>query len=176
MFESLLSGSFADSSTNPILDGGDTLTPAEESELFLVALQDECSSNEEFMSIVNESATEFGLYGLIGNVEEAMEATKKIIVKVTTQEVLNRVQKRTCIRLAAKDQSQFYKKYKFHRTKMIEYRLAIYQRYGSRAKPIAKKAIQNARNKAKAAGNVDIAAKMDRQIKKINDSKKPTEK
>lgn len=172
MFESLLNGSLGtESSTNPILDSGNELTPAEESELFLVALQDNCSSNEEFLQIVQESATEFGLYGLLGNVEEAMEATKRVVVRVTTAEVLDRVQKRTCIRLAAKDGSQLYNKYKFHRTKMIEYRLAMYQRYSAKAKPIAKKAIQNSRNKARAAGNVDIASKMDKQIKKMNDPK-----
>lgn len=159
---------------------GADLTPSLEAELFLIAMQDECDSEEEFNRLVTESAIDLEIYKIIPDaslVTTAMESgyNKKVVTKQTKSTVANRIEKRACIRLAEADDGPLWKKYKKGRTMMLEARQEIYEKYGSRGSKAAKTAMKNASKKAASMqtknGN-DIVAKMDKQIKKI-DKKSP---
>lgn len=102
-------------------------------------------------------------------VEAATEAQKKITVKDWKGASMNRVTKRTCIRLAARDGYPAYAKYIKHRKEMIKAREDIYSHYENKAKQIAKKTLQNAGRKASNMGGTSGAAltkKINSQIKK----------
>lgn len=149
---------------------GDTST---ESALFLSALKDECTA-EEYEALVNESAIEMELYGLIDSASIATEAQKNI-VKLNNAAVFNRTEKRTAIRLAERANDQLFEKYAKFRKLMIEYRMKIYEKYGSKAKSEARRIISNSRRKASSMNSSSgktIVDKMDKQIKKFNKDKK----
>lgn len=154
--------------------------PTIESEIVLTALRDECSSNEEFANLVNSSAIEMSLYGVIDDADVAMETVKKIVIKDYKKVNFNRIQRRTAIRLAMKANDAEYRKYRKHRDLMIEARNRIYVKYGARAKSESRRIIQNAKRKSsniESSQGKSITEKMDAQIKKASaDDKKNSKK
>lgn len=143
------------------------LTADDDALLFLTALEAE-STPEEFRAILEQQGPELMLRGLLPS-SSAMEAgTKRVVITIDKKTTFDRVQKRACIRLAAANNDQLYDKYKFHRIKMIEYRLAMYDKYGSRARAAAKKSLQGSRDKSSTMKNSNsITDKIDNQLKKI---------
>lgn len=140
---------------------------AVESEIFLSVLRNECSSDEEFASILESCGTELALYGLLTDPELAMEAAKKVVVKDWKTANFNRVAKRTAIRMAMINNDPLYTKYKKYRDLLIEARDKIYQKYSGKAAKEAKKIIANARKKAgnmSSAPGKDIVSKIDKAI------------
>lgn len=138
-----------------------------ESEIFLTALEAECTP-EEFAEICEESMAEMAIYNLVADPEIATEATKSI-VKMNKSAKFSAIERRAAIRLAEKANDPAYTKYAKGRKLMLENRDTIYKKYGAKAKSEAKKVIQNSRRKASAmnsdAGH-SIVDKMDRQIAK----------
>ena len=150
-----------------------TLDAADESAIFLTALQDVCTP-EEYEELVLENATELALYGLIENADMVTEA-KKIVYKQTKEMNMNREQARAALRLAKKADSVDYKQYKKYRNLMIQARNKIYAKYGAKAKTEAKKVLQNSKRKASASNSVTgstITKKMDKKIKEIEKKSK----
>jgi len=150
------------------LEDDDIIDGALEAEIFLAALREECENEEEYDRIATECATELELYGLIHSAEIVTEARKNI-VKLNKEANYSKIEKRTAIRLAEKDNSSLYKAYIKGRKLMIAARIKIYERYLSKARPIAKKIIANSRRKAsamKSAGGATITQKMDAVIAK----------
>lgn len=142
---------------------------AMESEIFMEALREECTP-EEYNAIMEDSAVEMALYGLIDDADVAMEANRTI-VKMSKQGSFNRIEKRAAIRLAQKAQDSLYEKYAKYRKLFIEFRDKIYQKYGTKAKTEAKKILQNSRRKATSmpsAAGKSIVDKMDVSIKKAS--------
>lgn len=138
-----------------------------ETEIFLTALEEECTP-PEFETLMDQAAMEMALYGLIGDLDEATEATKTI-VKMNKTAKYSAIEHRAAIRLAAKGSDPAYQKYAKGRAMMIEARNAIYTKYGAKAKSEAKKIIQNSKRKASAMGSSagkSINDKMDAQIAK----------
>lgn len=125
----------------------DNIDIALETEIFLAALREECNSEEEFNHLVTEGVIELELYGLIDNASAVLEA-RNTIVRMNKADNLKKIEKRTAIRLAEKKNDALYKAYQKGRKLMITARLKIYEKYGSKAKPIAKKIVQNSRRKA----------------------------
>ena len=146
-----------------------TLDAADESAIFLAALQDTCTP-EEYESLVMENATELELYGLIESANIVTEATKIVKHKITKKENLNREQAKAALRLAKKANDSLWKQYSMHRSKMKEARAKIMDKYGSKSKTEAKKVLQNSKRKASSMNTVTgktIQAKMDKKIKEM---------
>lgn len=146
-----------------------------ESEIILTAIRNECENDEQFSALLEAAGTEMALYDIISDADMATEAAKKIVVKDWKVANLNRIAKRTAIRMAMVNNDPLYTKYKKYRDLLIECREKIYQKYGSKALKEAKKIIMNARNKASnmnSAAGKDIAAKMDAQIAKAEANSK----
>ena len=144
------------------------LDAADESAIFLAALQDVCTK-EEYEQLVFESATELALFGLINNANIATEATK-VVYKQTKAMNLNREQSKASLRLAKKADSPEWKLYKKHRTAMIAIREKIYEKFASKAKAEAKQVINNSKKKASAMNSTTgktIVAKMDKKISEM---------
>ena len=149
------------------------LESADEAAIFLAALQDVCTE-EEYNAIVNESATELALFGLIDNAEIATEA-KKIVYKQTKTMNLNREQAKAAFRLAKKANSPEWKQYTKHRKLMIEAREKIFAKFNTKAKTEAKKVVNNSKRKASAMNSVTgktIVEKMDKKIKEVESQNK----
>ncbi len=156
------SESFLDLDDDAIIDS------ALETEIFLMALREECESEAEYDRIVTEGATELELYGLIHEADIVTEA-KKNIVRLNKQANINMVEKRTAIRMAEKDNSPLYRAYSKGRQLMIASRLKIYEKYGSKAKTVARKVISNSRRRARAMKSDSgkaVSEKMDRASNK----------
>ena len=146
-----------------------SLDAADESAIFLAAMQEECTA-EEYNALVMENATELALYGLIDNADIVTEA-KKISYKQTKQLTFTREQSRAVMRLARKNNDPEYKKYKMYHAKMKESRDKLRTKYGSKAKTEAKQIINGARRKASSMNSVTgktISDKMDKRIKEMS--------
>lgn len=148
------------------------LDAADESAIFLAALQDTCTA-EEYNDLVMENLTELELYGLIESAEVVTEGLKIIKHKVTKQENLNREQAKAAFRLARKADDSEMKKYNKHRKLMIESREKIFKKYGAKAKSEARRVIQGAKRKASSMPStsttgMSITEKMDKKINEIN--------
>lgn len=146
-----------------------------ESEIILTAIRNECESDEQFSALLESAGTELALYDVISDADMATEAAKKIVVKDWKQASLNRIAKRTAIRMAMVNGDPMYTKYKKYRDLLIETREKIYTKYGSKALKEAKKIIMNARNKAanmNSKAGKDITSKIDAQIAKAEASSK----
>ena len=156
------------------LDDGDdyTLTPADESAIFLEALASECETPEEFFNVVEENAVTLEMYGVLESASAALEAVKRMKVDNWKQVNLSRVTGNQAIRMAAAANSPDYKKYKKYRALYIKYKKKIEEKYKSRAKSVARKSIQNSQRKtASAKGNTaasGITKKMDNAIKNLD--------
>lgn len=147
------------------------LTKADESAIFLAAIQDACSP-EEF-NLVMENAHELELYGLIESAEIATEA-KKIVYKQTKQMNLNREQMKAVIRLARRANTASYKKYHKGRMMMLEGREEMVKQFGGKAKSEAKRVLTNAKKKSSSmkgstVTGKTISDKMDKKIKEISE-------
>lgn len=157
-------------------------TIEDDTKAFLIVMQ-ENSTPEEFSKIM-ESLTEYAAYGLVDldvvnkclSVEtvpatEGVKISSKTIVKFNKAAILNRLQKRNCILLAERANDSNFVKYKKYRTLMKEFREKIYTRYGSKSTSLARKQLQNMRNKSSAmpsdAGK-NITAKIDTAISHAN--------
>lgn len=150
------------------------LTPADESAIFLAALQDACETEEEYNQLVMENAQALELYGLIDSAEIATEA-KKIVIKQTKQMNLNREQAKAAIRIARRANSADYKKYEKGRRMMLEARAEIVKKYQSKAKTEAKKVLVNSKRKASSMNSnagKDIVKKMDKKIAEVEKKSK----
>lgn len=149
------------------------LTPADESAIFLAALEEMCTP-EEFKTLVLESATELELYGLIDDASIVMEA-KKIMYKQTKQMDMNREQAKACLRMAKNAGDAEWKKYHKGRSMMLESREVIYRKYGSRARSEARRVLSDARRKAssmKSPVGTNITEKLDRKVALVNSGNK----
>lgn len=133
-----------------------SLSPADEADIFLTAIQDALTP-EEYASVM-ENLTELELYGLIESAEIATEA-KKIVYKQTKQMNLNREQAKAAFRLAKKANAGCWKKYHHHRQEMIKNRDIIFRTYGPKAKSEAKRVIMNSRKKASSMSNNTVTGK-----------------
>lgn len=146
-------------------------SPADEAFLFLTALEEE-STPEEYLEILENSAVEMQMYGLIPDASVALEAQKNI-VKLNKLATFSKVQKRAAIRLAAQTNDQNYKLYRKGRDMMIAARDKIMTKYGAKAKQEAKKSIANSKKKAmgmKSSGGKSIEKKIDRTIAKLDNN------
>lgn len=155
------------------------LTPADESVYFLDALMSECSSLEEFQSIVLEQAVDFQLYGLIEDADAAMEAVKKIKIDDWKHVNFNRLVHRECIRLAKKNKDPNYAKYHMFREKMRGFRSKIFTRWENKAKTNVRKALQNSRNKAASINTTagkKVTSQLDTAIKRATSGQNPSTK
>ena len=140
-----------------------------ESEIVLTAIRNECSSDEEFATILESAGTEMALYDVISDADMATEAVKRIVIKDWKHANFERISKRTAIRMAMLNNDSLYTKYKKYRDLLLETRAKIYTKYGNKARIEARKIIKNARNKAaNMNSNVgkDITSKIDAQIAK----------
>lgn len=148
------------------------LTPADESAIFLAAMQDVCTP-EEYHTLVTEQATEMELYGLIESAEIATEA-RKIVYKQTKQMNLNREQAKAALRMAKRENSADWKKYARGRKMMMEARDAIFKKHASKAMAESRRIINNASKKASSLkkdgrdGRVDINAKIQKKVAEVN--------
>ena len=143
------------------------LDAADESAIFLAAMQDTCTP-EEYQQMVMENTTELALYGLIEDADIVTEATKIVKHKITKQENLNREQSKAALRLAKKADSAEWKKYEKGRKMMLEAKAKIFQKYASRAKTEAKKVLKNSKRKSSSMPSVTgktISQKMDKKLK-----------
>ena len=149
---------------------GDT---AVESELFLAALESECTP-EEYASLMEDCAVEMALYGLIDNAESALEASRTV-VKFSKRDTFDKVAARAAIRLAEKANDPEYKKYKKYRDLWRQSRDKIYKKYMTKARSEAKKVLSNSKRKATAMvsdGSKSVVDKMDAAIQKKTSGKK----
>lgn len=157
-----------------ILDeGGDAeeLTPAAETAIFLDSIYSECGSFEEFKNIVEESAIEWQLNGLIESADAAFEAVKRIQIENFKQVNLDRATRRECIRLAKVNNDPNYPKYAKYRKLMRTYRDKIFSRWETKAKANARKSIQRSKSKAavsKGTKATQTVKKLDSTLKKID--------
>ena len=145
-----------------------------ETEIVLTAIRESCNSDEEFASLIDETATEMALYGVIDDAEVATEATKKIVVTDWKAANFNRIQKRTAIRLAMINNDQLYAKYRKYRDLFLQSREGIYKKYGAKAKQETKKILMNARRKSAnmpSPSGKSIVDKIDKQIDKATGDK-----
>ena len=147
------------------------LTPADEAYIFLAGLKDACESDQEYSGLIDEAALEMEIYDLIPNAEIVTEAKKIVKSIITTQSMFSAEQKRAVLRLAAAAKDTNYDKYKKHRNLMREYRQKLYEKYGSKAKAVARDVMRNSKNKAssmKSPAGKSIVAKIDKQIAKTD--------
>ena len=144
------------------------LDAADESAIFLAALQDVCTA-EEYNELVMENTTELALFGLIENADIVTEA-KKIVYKQTKTMNMNREQAKAALRLAKKANDPLWTKYQKHRSQMIDCREKIFAKYGTKGKTEAKRVLNNSKKKASSANSVTgktIVAKMDKKISEM---------
>jgi len=146
------------------------LDAADESAIFLAALEASCTP-EEFDRIVKEHATELELYQLIDSASVATEARRYLVTK-SRQWDLNREEKKAAIRLAAKADTTDYRQYIYHRKKMITYRTKIYEKFGAKARSIARQIIQNSRRRASSMNSPVGKSIVDKMDKRIEEAKK----
>ena len=154
-------------------DGNDSteLTAAAESAIFLDAMYQECESFEEFKEMVEESAIEWELNGLIESSDAAFEAVKRIQIENFKQVNLDRETRRECIRLAKANDDPNYPKYAKYRKLMREYRDKIFQRWETKARTNARKSISRSKTKAAASKGkkaTQTVKKLDNALKRVD--------
>ena len=160
------------------------LDSAMESTIFLDALKATCTP-EEFKQILSENATELQLYGIVdpiaiakesyeeGEDDEEIATEARSIVRLSKEAKINTEEARIAIGLAKKSKDPLYTSYKKHSTLKRQFRDKIYAKYGSRAKPLARKALSNGRNRAammNSPAGVSIVSKIDSRLKQLNKS------
>lgn len=162
-----------------ILENDGSASPKLETEIFLMSME-ELLTPEEFSEIVIEGATQLELYGIITDatiVEEsysiANEASynKKVVIKQTKDSVMDKIQKRTCIRIEQEQNSSLWLQYHKGRTMMIDAREKMYKKNMSKARSLTMQSMQNSARKASAMSNksgATIIERMDKQIAKMN--------
>ena len=158
------------------------LTSGMESLIFLDTLRETCTK-EEFSSFLNENKTELELYGLVdpdaiareswlGDEDDEEPATEaRNIVRLNRDANIAREEARIAIGLAKKSKDQLYKYYKKYSDLKRQFRDKIYAKYGNRAKPLARKAVLNARNRASVmntSNGTTIVNKIDNRIKDLD--------
>jgi hypothetical protein len=179
--DSLFDDNSYDGSTESFADI--PLTDEDDAMIFLEALYESCSE-EEFIDIMKESAYDLDAAGLVpAEVCEAIvnkfneegsiatEAVKKIVIKDWKSAKFNKIERKTAINMAKRNNDPNYKKYKFHRDKMKAFRSKIYQKYGSKAKSETRRIIRNSKRKASTISTPQgksITTKMDEQIKRLD--------
>lgn len=160
------------------------LTPGMESILFLEALRATCASEEEYKTILSENATELQLYGVVDPVaiaresyededgeEEEIATEAKNIVRLNKQARVSTEVARISIGLAKKANDPLYKQYHKYSVLKRQFREKIYAKYGSRATPLARKAVANGRNRAamiNSPAGAGIVSKIDSRLKQLD--------
>lgn len=155
----------------------DELDSATESSMFLDIIMDSCDSMEEFQDLVNESAYEWEMYGLIDDAKSALEATKIMKVENWKEKNRKRLINRECIRVAMKKDDPLYKKYKKFRDAMREFREKIFTKYEAIATRNVRQAQQNSKHKAAnmhTAGGRDVSARINKAMAKSESGHNPT--
>lgn len=162
-------------------DDEEILTEGLESLLFLDTLR-ATSTKEEFKQFLADNATELELYGLVSpaaiaresymddeDLDTAMEA--KNIVRLNREAKISREEARISIGLAKKGNDPLYKYYHKYSGLKRQFRDKIYAKYGSRATPLARKAVLNSRNKASlmnSPAGSGIVGKIDSRLKQLD--------
>ena len=152
--------------------------------LFLEALRATCASEEEYKSILSENATELQLYGVVDPVaiaresyedeegeEEEIATEAKNIVRLNKQARVSTEVARISIGLAKKANDPLYKQYHKYSVLKRQFREKIYAKYGSRATPLARKAVANGRNRAamiNSPAGAGIVSKIDTRLKQLD--------
>lgn len=129
---------------------------------------------EEGLNFIIENAQEMYAYGLISDADYAMEAAKNI-VKLNKDANLSRETSVTAIRLARNANDPLYKKYRVAKDKYMAARAAIHQKYGAKAKSIARKTIANSKRKASTMNSktgAELSKRMDKQVQNYQVGKK----
>lgn len=162
-----------------ILTDNGSPSPKLESEIFLLCME-ELLTPEEFSEIVIEGATQLELYNIITDASIVQETysvaneasyNKKVVIKQTKDSVMDKIQKRTCIRIEQEKNSPLWIKYHKGRTMMIEAREEMYKKNMAKAQSLTRQSMQNSARKASAMSNksgATITERMDRQIAKMN--------
>ena len=146
-------------------------TPTEESAIFLDAIASECATVDEFYTLVEENAVEWEMCGLIEDASVALEAVKRMKIDNWRDVNRGRVAGSEAIRMAKRDNSPDYKKYKKYRDLYFKYKKKIEKKYGNRAKIAARRSIANSQRKSacvKSAQGAGITKKLDTTIKKLD--------
>lgn len=118
--------------------------------IFLAALEEACSSHEEFVDFVTENAATMQVYGILPQ-EIATEASIKKVRSIFTRESrMNKAQKMAALVMARRNEDTAYKKYKKYRLLMKQEEAKILKKYGNKAKGIARKQLAGKYNAAKA--------------------------
>lgn len=156
------------------------LTEGMESLIFLDTIR-ATSTKEEFAHFLAENATELELYGLVtpaaiaresyteDDDEAAMEARN--IVRLNREAKISREEARISIGLAKKSNDPLFKYYNKYAKLKREFRDKIYDKYGSRATPLARKAVLNSRNKASLMNSPTASGlinKIDTRLKQLD--------
>lgn len=155
----------------------DELDSATESSMFLDIIMESCDSMEEFQDLVNESAYEWEMYGLIDDAKSALEATKIMKVENWKEKNRKRLINRECIRVSMKKDDPLYKKYKKFRDAMREFREKIFTKYEAIATRNVRQAQQNSKHKAAnmhTAGGRDVSARINKAMARSESGHNPT--
>ena len=155
----------------------DELDSATESSMFLDIIMESCDSMEEFQDLVNESAYEWEMYGLIDDAKSALEATKIMKVENWKEKNRKRLINRECIRVSMKKDDPLYKKYKKFRDAMREFREKIFTKYEAIATRNVRQAQQNSKHKAAnmhTAGGRDVNARINKAMARSESGHNPT--
>lgn len=171
----------------------DDLTEEDEAVVFLEALRYECS-DDEFSDLLRTHAYEMAMVGLVpdadvctqilesmfdadiehlddDNNDAVTESVKKVVINDWKGANFSRIEKRTAIRMAKRDNFAPWHKYDKYRRLMIEERKKIYAKYLNKAKVATKQIIKNSKHKASSIGTPggkSITQKMDQQIKRLD--------
>lgn len=141
--------------------------PATESAIVLAAIRENCTTDEEFNDLINDAAVEMAIYGIIDDADEAMEATRRIVIKDSKAADLNRIQGKVAIALAKKAGDPLFTKYSKYRNLMLDAKEKIKAKYGARAKTEAKRIMMNSKRKAtnlESKSGKSINEKIDKEI------------
>lgn len=163
------------------IDPESVLDNAMESMVLLDVLRETCTK-DEYTQFLTDNATELELYGLIDRDSMATEAYSdnddgdaameaKNIVRLNRDANIAREEARIAIGLAKKSKDQLYDYYKKYSGLKRKFRDKIYGKYGSKAKPLARKAVLNSRNRASVMNSktgTTIMNKIDQRIKQLD--------
>lgn len=127
---------------------GGELDSATESAFFLDMMADSCESPDQFISMVNENATMWEMYGLIDDANAAVEVAKKVTYDNWKETRMSRRIGKEVMKLAKANMPAKYEKYRMFREKALTLRKEFYQRYGAKAKQNARAAMRNTGAKA----------------------------
>lgn len=181
-YDSMIDSLLSDDTPAPEVDERDVLTNGLESIILCDVLHETCTA-EEYRSFLSENATELELYGLIdreamatesyGEADETEDSATEArnVVKLNRDAVISREEARIAIGLAKQANDPLYKYYHKYAVLKRKFRDKIYAKYGTKARPIARKAVMNSRNKASAMNSktgTTVINKIDQRIMRLD--------